>query len=56
MPQLSLTEFADKIHEIMPVIIREFARRQVDELRKGKITLPQILILDFLDKKGESVF
>lgn len=54
MSQLSLTEFADKIHEIMPVIIREFARRQTDELYKGKVTLPQILILDFLDKKGES--
>lgn len=54
MPQLSLTEFADKIHEIMPVIIREFARSQVDELYRGKITLPQFLILDFLDKKGES--
>lgn len=54
MPQYSLSEFADKMNEIMPVLIQEFARRQANELYKGRITLPQFLILDFLDKKGES--
>lgn len=54
MAQLALSEFADKMHEIMPVIIREFARRQVNELYKGKITLPQFLILEFLHREGES--
>jgi DNA-binding MarR family transcriptional regulator len=49
-----LAEFADKIHEILPVIMREFARRQVNELCKGKITLPQFLILEFLHREGDS--
>lgn len=54
MPDFSLPEFADKINELMPVIIKEFARRQVNELYKGKITLPQFLILEFLHRKDES--
>jgi len=54
MPSLSLPEFADKITEIMPVVLKEFSRRQVDELYKGKITLQQFLVLDFLHKAGES--
>ena len=49
-----LLDFADKINEIMPIVIKEFARRQANELYKGKITLPQMLILDFLNKNGES--
>ena len=49
----SLLEFADKINEIMPLIMKEFARRQVIEFYKGKITLPQFLILEFLNKQGE---
>lgn len=53
MLQNSLLEFADKMNEIMPGIIQGFARRQADELYKGKITLPQFLILDFLSRQGE---
>lgn len=54
MSQVSLSEFADKLNEILPVIIKEFARRQANELYKGKITLPQFVILDFLQKGGEA--
>ncbi len=50
----TLLAFADKMNEIMPVIMQGFARRQVNELYKGKITLPQFLILDFLSRQGES--
>ncbi len=53
MLQLPLSEFADKMNEIMPVMIKEFARRQVNELYKGKITFPQFLILEFLHREGE---
>jgi DNA-binding MarR family transcriptional regulator len=42
------------MNEVMPGIIQGFARRQTDELYKGKITLPQFLILDFLSQQGES--
>lgn len=54
MQKLSLVEFADNLNKIMPLIIKEFARRQVNELYKGKITLPQFLILNFLSQQGES--
>lgn len=53
MSTLSLSEFADKMSEIMPWIIKEFARRQTNDLYKGKITLPQFLILDFLARENE---
>jgi DNA-binding MarR family transcriptional regulator len=54
MRQVSILKFADKMNEVMPVIIKGFARRQTDELYKGKITLPQFLILEFLYKEGGS--
>lgn len=54
MPEISLSEFADKLNQLMPAVIKEFARRQTNELYKGKITLPQFLILGFLDRGGES--
>lgn len=54
MQELSLLGFADKLNEVMPVIVREFARRQADELYKGKIPIQQFLILEFLYKEGES--
>ncbi|MFH0838656.1 MAG: MarR family transcriptional regulator [Candidatus Omnitrophota bacterium] len=54
MKALTLSEFADKLNDIFPVIMRELARRQTNELLKGKITLPQFLILDFLAKHDSS--
>lgn len=54
MSGLSLTEFADRMNEIMPILAKEFVRRHVSELYKGKITLPQCLILEFLHREGES--
>lgn len=51
--KLSIQEFADRINDIVPVMIKEFSKRQVGELFKGKITLPQFLILGFLEKNGE---
>ena len=54
MAQLSIAEFADRISQIMPLITKEFARRQLKGLYKDKITLPQFLILEFLHKDGQS--
>lgn len=54
MKEISLPDFADTINELMPVLFKEFARRQTNELYKGKITLPQFLILGFLHREGES--
>ena len=52
MSQFSLSEFADKLNELMPVIMKEFSRRQANELYKGKITLPQFLVLESLSRDG----
>jgi len=54
MTQLSIAEFADRISQILPLIMKEFARRQLKGLYKDKITLPQFLILEFLHKEGQS--
>lgn len=54
MIQVSLSEFADKLNEIMPVIIKGFTKRQANELDKGKITLPQFLLMAFLNISAES--
>lgn len=54
MPQISLSAFADRIHEILPVVMRGFFKRQADEISKGKITLPQFLVMDSLNRRGES--
>ncbi len=51
---ITITEFADKINDVVPVMIKEFSRRNVAELYKGKITLPQFLILGFLHNNGDS--
>lgn len=53
MATLSIQEFADRINELMPVIVKEFVKRQAKELYKGKITLQQFLILNILYKEGE---
>lgn len=52
--KVSLGEFSERINDILPVMMREFARRQMNELCKGNITLPQFLILDFLEKNREA--
>ncbi|MDP2922969.1 MAG: MarR family transcriptional regulator [Candidatus Omnitrophota bacterium] len=54
MQQISLSAFADNLNEIMPVIMKGFARRLVKELYKGNITLPQFFILESLYREGES--
>lgn len=51
---ITLHEFADKINDVMPVIIKEFSKQHVNELYKGKITLPQFLILGLLHNNGDS--
>lgn len=51
MSYLTLPDFADKLNEIMPILIRHFARMQPSELFKGKVTLPQVLILQHLSSE-----
>jgi len=51
---MPIQEFADRINDIMPVMIKEFTKYQINELSKGRITLPQFLILGLLEKGGEA--
>ena len=54
MSKAALAEFADKVSEIMRVIANEFAKKQTAGFHKIKLTMPQIFILDFLYRDGES--
>lgn len=51
--ELPINQFADKLSVLMPVIIKEFARRQVNELYRGKITFPQFLALEYLNSSDQ---
>jgi len=53
MSDKSLLEFAEKLSEILPFIIRELSRRQSNELFRGKITLPQFITLDYLSRRED---
>lgn len=54
MSHLPLPEFADRLNEIFPVLMKEFARHQENELYKGKITLQQFLVLNTLALSADS--
>jgi DNA-binding MarR family transcriptional regulator len=51
---MSLSEFADKVGEIMPAMFREFIRSQPKNFYKSHVTPPQIMVLTMLEKMGES--
>ena len=53
MTHMSVSEFADKVTEIMPVIMRELAKQQSEEFYKVKITLPQLVVLDMIVREDE---
>jgi DNA-binding MarR family transcriptional regulator len=54
MSELTISEFADRVSEIMPVIMKEFVRHQAGEFYKLKITMPQFFVLDIIKHSGES--
>ncbi len=54
MTKMPISDFADRITEIMPIIMKEFMRHQTDEFYKSNVTLPQFAILDLLSTGGES--
>ena len=53
MPALTLSEFSEQITELMPIIAREFVKNHVGELHKIKITAPQSVVLDLVERQGE---
>ena len=54
MPDLSIAEFVDNVCEIMPIMMKGFFKHQAEGLHRMKITLPQFVVLDILNKQGES--
>lgn len=54
MATVTLSEFADKMDEIMPVIMREFLRHQMSEFYKTRLTMPQFVVMTILERNGES--
>jgi len=54
MTERTLEQFLDEVSEIMPLISREFFRRQESGFFKVKITMPQFIIMELLHKRDES--
>src|SRR5262245_52413967 len=53
MKNLSLNQFANEVLEIMPVMFREFARRENNALVRGKISCPQMVALTMASERSE---
>ena len=54
MAHLSISEFGDKVAELMPVIAREFVKQQTAEFIKTKISMPQFIVMEIISHRGES--
>ena len=54
MARLGLVEFADRADEYIRVIVNSSLHKNDNELFKGKITMPQFVILDRLLRERES--
>ena len=54
MPELTVSEFADRVSELMPLISREFVKHQLMEFDKLKMTMPQFFVLDLVNRQGEA--
>jgi DNA-binding MarR family transcriptional regulator len=45
-------DFGTEISRILPLIMREFAKRQMTIFSKGFLTIPQLVILEVLAERG----
>lgn len=54
MSSISLKDFSKRITEILPVMLRSFARRQTGEFYKLRVTFPQFIIMEVLSRQGRS--
>ncbi len=46
-----MSHFASTITEFLPYLLREISRREKSALTKGSISLPQMLVMDLLNKR-----
>lgn len=54
MSELSLSQFADAVSEIMPIVAREFFKHEKSGFVEMNMTMPQFLVLVLLHKHGKS--
>ncbi len=47
----NLNEFSRELSEIMPLMVREFARREDNDLMRGKISCPQMVTLEYVCRR-----
>lgn len=52
---VSISEFSKKMGEFFPSLLREFKKEHVQKLKEGKVTFPQVLILEALYKEDERI-
>lgn len=53
MKHLTLDEFGDYILEYFPKIIQKLSKHEDNYVTKGKITLPQLMVLQILSQRDE---
>jgi DNA-binding MarR family transcriptional regulator len=51
--QASLHKFSREVTEIMPFLLREFVKREKNELATGRISFPQMVALDLLSQRSK---
>lgn len=52
---MSILEFSKKLNVLVPNLMRELMRRQKGPLAKGEISLPQLLVLNYINNKGGAI-
>lgn len=52
MATVTLSEFSNRVSEMMPIISREFFKHQT-EFHKVKVTIPQFVVMDILNRQGQ---
>lgn len=53
-PSSDLRQFGQRMIELLPQMIRGFAQRESNHLSRGKITLPQLWVLECLSRQTNS--
>lgn len=54
MTGIAIADFTQKMSQIMPEIMKGFMRHQNNDICQGKITFPQLLVLEQLCRQGAS--
>ncbi len=46
--------FIEQISGLLPLVMKEFSRRYSNDISRGKLTLPQFYVMDFLFSRGQA--